>query len=237
MKKNVLIVLSILVMVALSLWFACNPFQQNEKDVSAILNELDDSSGSKLVLSCTIQVNGSTFDANGETYDATNLFNFSEALNPTFAVTNGTVKNAILIAPTVNGIFLFGGNCTVDNITASDVGEDIVTVKRPGTYIISNCTFNKSEDKIIQVNDLCTITTQNVKVDTSGRFIRQFGGKTWKMTSYSDNCTVMNMSECVFKSDSSVSTFFYRNLTTNCSTIAGYSSINGVVTITKAVPY
>jgi hypothetical protein len=241
MKKLILVFFAIFLIAAVSFWFACNPFQQNGKKYSTGLNVLDESDEARLAISCAIDVNGSTWDGLGVTVQQASgnpLCDGSQCegcCKPFFAVTNGTVLNCTMAPPTSEGIFLYGGNCTIDNVTAPDIGEDIVTVKKTGTFIVSNCTFNNGEDKVLQINDICTFTTQGVKADKASKFMRQNGAKTWKMTSYSNDCTIMNMSECIFRSDSSTSTFFYRNLTTNCATIGYPSGINGVVT--KAVPY
>jgi hypothetical protein len=201
-------------------------------------------------ISTTIEVNGSTWDGGGQTvrqiagnplYDGPQCDGCEK---PFFRITSGTVKNCTMAPPIANSIFLMGGNCTVDNVIAPDIDSNFVTVKKPGTYIVSNCTANNGEDKIIQINDLCTITTQNINVKSAGRFMRQNGAKTWKMTSYCNDCTIMDISSCIFRSDSTESTFFYRNLTTNCTTI-GYPAHSGdpgdaagvKYPATNAVPY
>jgi pectate lyase C len=235
MKKGIFIILVILSITSLAVWFACNPFQQNVNNRSLNFNVLDDTSGSRLAISTTIDINGATWDGGGGTVQQVSgnpICNGSQCegcCGPFFRITNGTLKNCTMAPPTAEGIWIYGGTCAVDNVTAPDIGEDIITVKKAGTITVSNCTFNLGMDKVIQINDLCTITTQNVKADTAIKFMRQNGGKTWKMVSYSNDCTVMNMSECVFRSDSPASTFYYHNLTTNCGTI-GYSITGSVAT-------
>jgi Pectate lyase len=222
MKKGILIILSFLFILAVSVWFACNPMQQNG-NASSNFSVLDDTGSARLTLYTSIIVNGSTWDGNGATLSA-KLYDGENSL-PIFTITNGAVKNCTISSVTYDDGIWFSGNCSLDNVILTNVSEHAINVIKPGTSIVSNCTFNNSKDQVIMISDLCTITTQSLNADGGSKFIRQNGMKTWKMTSYCNDCTANNMVECIFRSDSPSSTFYYHNLTTNCSTI-GYPGTN-----------
>jgi pectate lyase C len=225
MRKGAIIFLIMVFAFALIVWFSCSPFQgKNSTDTD--FNVFDELSGTRLTISCTIYVNGVTWDGAGQTLvqAAGNPLgdgSQAESQQPFFRLTNGTIKNFTIQPPAADGMHFFGGNATMSGIYCSDVGEDLITVKGTGTFYVTNVTGNSAADKFIQVSNLCTITCTSVSTTGSGKFMREYGGMTWKMTSYANGCTANNMSECVFRSDASVSTFFYRSLNTNCGTI-GY---------------
>jgi pectate lyase C len=219
MKKGSLIGLAVLCVVALTVWFSCNPFTA-QKDTTSY-DVLDQSAGARLTITCTINVNGGTWNGGGQTINAVGMGDGSqnESQDPILNLTNASATNFTIAAPACDGIHFMGGNGTVSSVTVPDIGEDIISVKKPGTYTVSSCTFNQGEDKCFQINDLCTITESNVKVNGIGKFMRQNGGKTWKMTSHCDSCNVQNASEAIFRTDASTTTFYYHALTTNCGTI------------------
>jgi len=224
MKRNALIFLTIIFSFAVIIWFSCNPFTGNPNTITQKFNAFDELNSTRLSISCTLDINGSTYDLGGATLTQSGLGDGtqSESQSPMVRITNGSFKNGTLGAPCADGMHFKGGTASITSINVPDIGEDIVSVKAPGTYTVSSCTFNNGEDKCFQINDLCTITETSVNVNGCGKFMRQNGGKTWKMTSYCSGCNIQNMKECIFRSDSSSSTFFYRSLTTNCSVI-GYS--------------
>jgi pectate lyase C len=225
MRKGAIIFLSIIFAFALIVWFSCNPFQE-KTSTNPEFNAFDELNGTRLTISCTINVNGSTYDLGGQAVvqasgNPLGDGSQAESQQPFFRITNGTLKNGSITPPAADGLHFFGGNATIQSVNCSDVGEDYITVKAVGTYYVNSLTANSAADKFIQVSNLCTITFTSVSTTGSGKFCREYGGMTWKMTSYANGCTANNMSECVFRSDATVSTFFYRNLTTNCGTI-GY---------------
>jgi len=226
MKKWSLIVLSVIFVVALSVWFSCNPLTQ---DKTTSYDVLDESGSARLTITCTIAVNGATWNGGGQTIVASGLGDGSqtESQDPIFTITNGTVTNVTIGAPACDGIHFKGGNSTVSSVRVPDIGEDIVSVKGPGTYTVSSSFFDKGEDKCFQINDLCTITVNSTTGSNMGKFCRQNGGKTWKMVMYANSVTANNCSDAVFRSDASGSTFFYRSLTTN-SKIAYDSNTHAV---------
>jgi len=221
MKKRNFLIIAALCVAALAIWFSCNPFQA-ESDSASSLNVMDVDSSARLSISCTIVVNGGTWNGGGQTINQTGLGDGGqgESQSPVLTVANGTITNFTIAAPAADGMHFMGGSATISSVSVPDIGEDVVSVKKPGTYTVSNCSFANGEDKTMQINDLCTITENSVTANSSSKFMRQNGGKTWKMTSYCNNSTVNNMSECVFRSDASSSIFYYHNLSTNCSRIA-----------------
>jgi pectate lyase C len=191
---------------------------------------LDDSGAARITICCTITLSGVTWDGGGATVSQCSgnpLGDGSQAesQSPFFKLNNATLRNCTIGAPAADGIHFIGGTSTVSSVRCPDIGEDIISGKGPGTWTVSSCTFSGGEDKIFQINDLCTITESSVNASAASKFMRQNGGKTWKMTSHCDSCTINNLSECVFRSDSSSSIFYYHALSTNCGTI-GYPGTN-----------
>ncbi|MBN2544763.1 MAG: pectate lyase, partial [Spirochaetes bacterium] len=190
MKKGLILLLAAAVIVSMIVWFSCNPFNKDEK--SSSLNVLDESDGTRLTISCTIAVNGSTWDGGGQTIYATGMGDGSqtESQDPIFTITNGTVRNCTIGAPACDGIHFYGGNATVSSVKIPDVGEDAISVKAVGTYNVTTFTGNASEDKLFQINDLCTITFTSITGSGMGKMVRQNGDKTWKMTCYINGANI-----------------------------------------------
>ncbi len=162
---------------------------------------------------------GQTYNGNGNTIIAKGMGDGSqdEDQKPIFKLENGAkLQNVIIGAPACDGIHMYGNN-TVTNVKCSDVGEDFFSVKggdsaNAGTITIDGGYANNGEDKIVQVNAPCTLKISNFSSDGMGKFCRQNGGKTWKMTLYLTNITLNNVKEAVWRSDSSSSVVYYRNL-------------------------
>jgi len=232
MKKWCVIILSVLFIATLAVWFSCSPFAQQK--TNSTLDVLDENGSTRLTISCTIDVNGSTYDLGGQTVQQASGNPLGdggqgESQSPFFRMNNGTVRNGTIAPPAADGNYFMGGTSTFSAVNCSDIGEDYVTVKGPGTFTISSLTANNGEDKCFQANDIATLNITSVNANTHSKFVRQNGGKTWKLTVYSSSCNVQNMSECVFRSDSTSSIFYYRSLTTNCSRIA-YDSTTHIAT-------
>ncbi|MGV2470052.1 pectate lyase, partial [Bacillus subtilis] len=66
-------------------------------------------------------------------------------------------------------------------------------------------------DKIFQINKASTFTVKNFTADQGGKFIRQLGGSTFKAVVNIDNCTITNMKEAIFRTDSSTSSVTMTN--------------------------
>lgn len=211
--KKWLLWLTLCLVVALLVWFSCNPFTQ--KEITS-LNVLDDSQGTRLTITCTIEVIGSTWDGGGVEIVAEGMGDGSQAesQDPIFAISNGTVRNVTINPPACDGLHFIGGSGTISNVYVPDIGEDVCTVKKPGTYTV-NMTAHEAADKWGQINDLCTITFTSCVGNNMGKFIRQNGGKTWKCVIYIDGATLSGVDEAVVRSDSTTTTVYWRNIICN----------------------
>jgi pectate lyase C len=219
MRKAGFIILSIVFIFALIVWFGCNPFQE-KTSTEPKFNVFEETSGTRLTISCTLIVNGSTYDLGGAALvqAAGNPLgdgSQQESQAPMATVANGTLKNGSITPPAADGIHFYGGTATITGVNCSDVGEDYVSVKSQGTYTMSSLTCANSEDKMCMINDLCTITYSSVTANNMSKFSRQNGDKTWKATVYINGCTINGFSEAIGRSDSTTTTFFYRNITSS----------------------
>ncbi len=160
-------------------------------------------------VSSTIRVSSGTYDGGCKVFNATSALgdgSQNEGQKPVFIVENGaTLKNVILGSNGADGIHFYGSG-TIDNIKWTNVGEDAMTVKQSGTINIKNISAFAGSDKFFQVNAAATINMSNCVVDTMGKFLRQNGGTTFKIGVTVDSCQISNMSEGIFRTDSSVST-------------------------------
>ncbi len=164
-------------------------------------------SGQDIIVSSTIVVEeGQTFDGQGNRYiaDADELGDGSqdEGQKPVFRLEDGaTLKNVILGAPAADGVHTYG-DVTIENIEWQDVGEDALTIKDSGTVILRNGSAQKASDKIFQANAASTFKIYNFIADDAGKMIRQNGGTSYKVSVYIDGCTITNMDEAIFRTDS-----------------------------------
>jgi pectate lyase C len=132
--------------------------------------------------------------------------NQSENQSPVFQLQNGaTLLNVIIGSPAADGIHC-QGDATLENIVWTDIGEDAMTIKEKGTVILNGGYAANSEDKIFQINAESTFKVSKFKAVTAGKFIRQNGNTTYKITVEIDNCDISNMYEAIFRTDSSLST-------------------------------
>jgi pectate lyase C len=127
-----------------------------------------------------------------------------ESQDPAFRINGGTLQNAILGNNGVDGVHFYGGG-TLKNFKWTNVGEDAYTIKSSGTANISNVSAYNGSDKYGQVNAASTVNISACVVDTMAKFLRQNGDTTFKITVNASNCDISNMSEGVFRSDSSSS--------------------------------
>lgn len=166
------------------------------------------SSTGSVSVAATIVVNsGTTYDGGCKTFNPTSALgdgSQSESQKPAFRINGGTLKNAILGNNGVDGVHFYGGG-TLTNFKWTNVGEDAFTLKESGTINMSAVSGYNGEDKWAQVNATGTINISNCIVDSMGKFLRQNGGTTFKITVNADRCQISNMSEGVFRSDSSSS--------------------------------
>jgi len=101
----------------------------------------------------------------------------------------------------VDGIHVYNGG-TLDNIHWTNVGEDAMTVKSAGAVTVRNIEAYNGSDKFIQVNAETDLKVSNCIVDNMGKFLRQNGGKTFRINVQVSNCQISNMKEGIFRSDS-----------------------------------
>jgi pectate lyase C len=149
-----------------------------------------------------------TLDGGCKTYNPTSALGTGdqdEGQDPAFDVNGGTLKNAILGNNGVDGVHFNGGG-TLTNFRWTNVGEDAFTLKESGTINMSNVTGVNGEDKWAQINAAGTVNISNCVVQSMGKFLRQNGGTTFKIVVVTNNCQISNMSEGIFRSDSSSST-------------------------------
>ena len=175
------------------------------------------STGSQSV-SETIRVSGGVFDGKCKTFNPTSALgdgSQNESQKPVFRLENGaTLKNVIIGNNGADGIHVYNG-ATVENVRWTDVGEDALTIKSSGKVVLRNIEAYAGSDKFLQVNAASTIAVSGCKVDGMGKFIRQNGGTTFPIAITVDNCSISNMEEGIFRTDSSVSTARITNSTLN----------------------
>ena len=173
------------------------------------------STGSQTV-SETIRVNGGVFDGKCKTFNPTSALgdgSQNESQKPVFRLENGaTLKNVIIGKNGADGIHVYNG-ATIENLRWTDVGEDALTVKSSGTVVLRNIEGYAGEDKFIQVNAASKISVSACKVDGMGKFMRQNGRTTFPVSITVDNCSISNLKEGIFRTDSSASTARITNST------------------------
>mgnify|MGYP001236403960 CR=1 FL=1 len=156
-------------------------------------------------ISSTIRVTSGTYDGGCRTFNPTSALgdgSQNESQQPAFRVENGaTLRNVIIGNNGVDGIHVYNGG-TLDNIRWTNVGEDAITIKSSGTVNVRNISGYNGEDKFIQVNAASTLNVSNCVVDNMGKFLRQNGGTTFKITANVDRCQISNMKEGIFRTDS-----------------------------------
>lgn len=142
------------------------------------------------VLDHTIKVGpGETFDGHNQTFTASDKLGTGdqrEDQKPLFELAEGaTLKNVVLGANEADGIHVVAANekpVTVENLHATDVGEDLLTVKPEGgaavTHVnILNSSAAKANDKIFQLNANADLKIDGFKADDFGTFVRTNGGQ------------------------------------------------------------
>jgi pectate lyase C len=156
----------------------------------------------------TIEVTNTVFDGGCTRYIAgPELGDGSqdEDQDPVFRVINGMLRNVVLGAPAADGIHT-EGNVTLNNVTWEDVGEDALTIKRSGTVVIDGGRAFNADDKVFQINAASTFTVRNFIASNGGKFIRQNGGTTFRVSMFIDMCDISNMDEAIARTDSPTTT-------------------------------
>jgi hypothetical protein len=167
-------------------------------------------------VSSTIVVkNGQTYDGQCRRFraDPDSLGDGSqkEGQKPVFRVEDGgRLINVVLGAPAADGIHT-EGDVTLENITWEDIGEDALTVKESGTVVLNGGSATNGADKVFQINAAATFRVSNFKASNAGKFIRQNGGSGFKVQVFIDRCDISDMSESIFRTDSSSSTVSMTN--------------------------
>jgi len=173
----------------------------------AITGATCSSSGSTSI-TATIRVTSGTYDGGCRTFNPSGALgdgSQEEGQDRAFRVENGaTLRNAILGNNGVDGVHFYNGG-NLQNFRWTNVGEDAFTIKSSGTVNVSGVTGVNSEDKFAQINAESTLNISNCIVSNAGKFLRQNGGTTFKITVNADRCDISNMGEGIFRTDSSSS--------------------------------
>jgi pectate lyase C len=167
------------------------------------------------VVNATIVVkNGETHDGQCKRYRAGSSLgdgSQSEGQKPMFVLESGArIRNVVLGSPAADGIHT-QGDVTLENITWEDIGEDALTIKESGTVILNGGSAENGDDKVFQINAASTFRVSNFKASNAGKFMRQNGGTTFKVAAFIDHCDISDMSESIFRTDSSTSTVSMTN--------------------------
>lgn len=175
-------------------------------------------------VSSTIRVNdGQIFDGCGRRYISDGLGDGSqdEGQDPIFRVEGGGVlRNVTIGAPAADGVHSYpdgdgDGRVVLENIIWEDIGEDAMTIKSSGTVIVLGGSAFDGSDKVFQVNAASTLLISNFFARNAGKFIRQNGGTTFRVDVTIENSDIREMSEVLFRTDSSTSRVTVRN-TNHC---------------------
>jgi Pectate lyase len=152
---------------------------------------------------------GETFDGGGKRYRAGSALgdgSQDEGQLPVFKLEDGaTLTNVVLGAPAADGIHCYG-DVTLRNIVWEDIGEDAMTIKESGTVTLDGGSATNGDDKVFQINAASTFKVSNFKASNAGKFIRQNGDTTFKVSVIIDKCDISNMDEAIFRTDSNSST-------------------------------
>lgn len=118
------------------------------------------------------------FDGGGATFvpgEGLGAGDQSEDQKPVFVVSNGaTLSNLTIGAPGADGIHC-DGDCTLENITWEDVGEDAATFRNGSTYNVVGGAARHAEDKIFQHNGGGTVTISGFTAEDFGALYRSCG--------------------------------------------------------------
>ena len=179
-------------------------------------SSVPNATGGVVVLDHTIKVGpGETFDGHNQVFTASSKLGDGgqrEDQLPLFELAEGaTLKNVILGDNEADGIHVLAANekpVTIENLHATNVGEDLLTVKPEGgaevTHVnILNSSAAKANDKIFQLNANAELKIDGFKADDFGTFVRTNGGQQFnKMTLDLDNIQASHGKFSFVKSDS-----------------------------------
>jgi hypothetical protein len=173
-------------------------------------------SGAVTVLDHTIKVGpGETFDGHNQIFTASAKLGDGgqrEDQLPLFELAEGaTLKNLTLGDNEADGIHILAANdkpVTIENLHATNVGEDLLTVKPEGgaevTHVhIVNSSAAHANDKIFQLNANADLRIDGFTADDFGTFVRTNGGQQFdKMNLDLDNIQARHGKYSFVKSDS-----------------------------------
>jgi pectate lyase C len=200
---------------------------QKSKTAGANINQWTDNEGtnqqwtlvnvspSPTTVNDTIVVEaGEVYDGKGRTFIAgSNLGDGGqdEGQLPVFRLEDGaTLKNVVLGSPAADGIHTYG-DAYLANIVWTDIGEDALTIKESGTVTLNGGAAYNGSDKMFQINAASRFNVYNFVGNNAGKFIRQLGGSTFHVDVFIDSCDISDMSEAIFRTDSSTSSVTMTN--------------------------
>lgn len=146
---------------------------------------------------------GETFDGGGKLYKAGASLGDggqSEGQKPIFQIEpGGKLKN--LQYEGADGIHTMG-DATIEDVWARDVGEDAMTMKKPGNVTWSGGGAFNAHDKIFQLNAGGSFTLENFTADNFGKAVRTNGGKQIDTDIVIRNSHFSNGDEAIVRTDS-----------------------------------
>jgi hypothetical protein len=157
---------------------------------------------------------GETFDGGGKLYKAGASLGDggqSENQKPVFIIEpGGTLKN--LQYEGADGIHTMG-DAKIKDVWARDVGEDAMTMKKPGNVTWSGGGAFNANDKIFQLNAGGSFTLENFTADNFGKAIRTNGGKQIDTDIVVRNSHFTNGDEAIVRTDSTAATIKLEGVT------------------------
>lgn len=157
---------------------------------------------------------GEVFDGGGKLYKAgSNLGDGgqSEHQKPVFIIEpGGTLKN--LQYQGADGIHTMG-DATIKDVWNRDVGEDAMTMKKPGNVTWSGGGAFGASDKIFQLNAGGSFTLENFTADGFGKAIRTNGGHNIDTDITVRNSHFTNGDEAIVRTDASLATVTLEGVT------------------------
>ncbi|MBN2546649.1 MAG: pectate lyase [Spirochaetes bacterium] len=168
MKKTSLIILSVFCLLALVVWFSCNPFQQANKSSSDydILNETEFLKGTgdtSCVGFATVNAwgdDGTSGGAGGQTVTATNATQFLDYIareEPLIIQVSGTISFSGMQNVASNKTIIGVGNAVINGGGGLNIGipidDNITSLPANAVHniIIRNITFTGGSDDLINV--------------------------------------------------------------------------------------
>jgi len=210
MKKTI-VFLAVLLFSVLFTWISCNKFKTAETD--EYLSVLDETSGARLTISCTIIVTGSTWDGGGAHIDSSGLPRSKYDPAPIFSVANGAVQNVVLDPPATYCIVL-SGNCTVSNVNIPELDSDFMGIYTyTGDTAISDLTVGQAYGTVLYVGDVANVTLKNITCKNGNKFMYNYIRGT---TFYIDTADFSNLTESISNNyGDQYNTVYWRNITCN----------------------